>query len=49
MGENFSSWVQLNVIIDDIGDAAPIKVVTQDGRKSHGLSLNIFYDRCHHE
>jgi hypothetical protein len=29
MGENFSFWVQLNMIIDDLGNAALIKVISE--------------------
>jgi hypothetical protein len=49
MGENFSPRVQLNVIIDDLGDAALIKVVAQDRGKTDSLCLNIFYYWCFHK
>jgi hypothetical protein len=48
MGENFSPWVQLNMVIDDLGDAALIKVVAQDRGEAHDLCLNIFYYWCFH-
>jgi hypothetical protein len=44
VSENFSSWIQLNMIIYDAHDPTLIKIVMQDRCKSNSLRLNIFDD-----
>ena len=42
MGEDFPSWIQLDMIINDALDPTLIKVTAQDRCKSNSLRLNIF-------
>jgi len=49
MGEYLTSWVQINVVIDDICDAALVEIFTQDWTETHSLSLNVFNDGCSHQ
>jgi hypothetical protein len=43
MGEDFASWVQGDIIIDNALDGAFFEITSQDRSKADGLSMHIFY------
>jgi hypothetical protein len=42
MGQDFSFWVQIKVVIDDCLDTAFFKIVAQDRRESNRLRFYVF-------